>query len=168
MRGADGLVSSLALVAFVVTAVYVGRSRLRARRAGHEGADETPVGQRSEGKRAVRVGLGREELQQGVLVGGSPGAGKTTLLAGINQGTPAEVGVRVRRPEGRSSACRSGWDPDDERVFGLGDRGGRGRWSPLERGNPASWRDILMATQEWSEPHYRRRRRASSVRASPG
>ena len=41
-----------------------------------------------------------------------------------------------------------------ERVFGLGDRCSAS-WNPLQEGNPASWRDVLMSTQEWSEPHYR-------------
>lgn len=99
------------------------------------------------------VALGLDELQQGVLVGGSPGAGKTTLLAALEERLPARIGVLFIDLKGdRSLPSKLGIPP--ERVFGLGDRCSAA-WNPLEKGNPASWRDVLMSTQEWSEPHYR-------------
>ena len=104
-------------------------------------------------KRRRRVGLSPDELQQGVLIGGSPGAGKTTLLSTLVNGLPSEVGCLIVDLKGdRSLPARVGVAPD--RVFGLDGRGAA-VWNPFEAGNPASWRDVLMATQEWSEPHYR-------------
>ena len=50
------------------------------------------------------VGLGLDELQQGILIGGSPGAGKTTLLAAMEQRLPEQIGALFVGPEGRSVA----------------------------------------------------------------
>jgi len=89
-----------------------------------------------------------------VLLGGSPGAGKTTLLVGLVRAIPAPVGVLFVDLKGdRSLPSRLGVGGDQ--VFGLGDRGSAA-WSPLQAGNAASWRDILMSAEEWTEPHYRR------------
>lgn len=97
--------------------------------------------------------LGLGELQQGVLIGGSPGAGKTTLLTAVQRRLPEQIGCPLIDLKGdRSLPSKLGIPP--ERVFGLGDRCSAA-WNPLGRGNPASWRDMLMSTQEWSEPHYR-------------
>ncbi|MGH2953013.1 MAG: type IV secretory system conjugative DNA transfer family protein [Solirubrobacterales bacterium] len=157
MSGVGGFAGSLAFVAAIVGAVEL--VRLAARGAvrwvrGRSGADPLAVriGTRA-GARRRQVALGLDELQQGVLVGGSPGAGKSTLLAGLNRRLPDGVGSLFLDLKGdRSMAGRLGIPA--ERVFGLGDRVAAA-WNPLEAGNPASWRDILMATQHWSEPHYR-------------
>lgn len=103
--------------------------------------------------RANPVALGLDELQQGLLIGGSPGAGKTTLLVAIGRRLPDGVGgVFIDLKGDRSLPGKLGICP--EAVFGLGGRGSAA-WNPLQRGNAASWRDILMSTQEWTEPHYR-------------
>lgn len=99
------------------------------------------------------LALELDELQQGILVGGSPGAGKSTLLVAMGRRLPDRVGAVFVDLKGDRSMAESLGIPS-ERVFGLGDRASAA-WNPLQRGNPASWRDILMATQEWSEPHYR-------------
>ena len=104
-------------------------------------------------RRKRPVSLGLDEFQQGVLIGGSPGAGKTTLLTAIEQRLPIEIGCLFIDLKGDRSLARSLGIPP-ERVFGLGDRASA-NWNPFEEGNPASWRDMLMSTQEWSEPHYR-------------
>ena len=153
MNGAGGLLTSLAFVAVLVGAVYMARSRTTGE-VRPTGADAVAVGARRGARRSGRVGLSREELQQGVLVGGSPGAGKTTLLAQLVRALPADVGVLFVDLKGdRSLPLALGVRA--ERVFGLGDRG-EGQWSPLEGGNAASWRDILMSAEEWTEPHFRR------------
>jgi len=93
------------------------------------------------------------ELQQGVLIGGSPGAGKTTLLRTLVSRLPVEIGVVIVDLKGdRSLGPRLGIGADS--TFGLGSRCAAA-WNPIHHGSPASWRDILMAAEEWSEPHYR-------------
>jgi conjugal transfer pilus assembly protein TraD len=157
MSGVWGFITSACLVVAVVGAVAAVR-RLSDLAAGHVRAGRLdPRASVLIGATASRhgrpVALGLDELQQGVLVGGSPGAGKTTLLTAMEQRLPAGVGCAFVDLKGdRALAERLGIPP--ERVFGLGDRVAAA-FNPLERGNPASWRDILMATQEWSEPHYR-------------
>ena len=103
--------------------------------------------------RRTRIGLGLDELQQGILIAGSPGAGKTTVLIVIDRRLPAHLGCLFIDLKGdKSLPAKLNIPP--ERVFGLGDRCSAA-WNPLGDGNPASWRDVLMSTQEWSEPHYR-------------
>jgi conjugal transfer pilus assembly protein TraD len=157
MSGAWGFITSTCLVVGVVSAVAAVRQlsssaagRLRGRRADPESSVLIGATASRHGR---PVCLGLDELQQGILIGGSPGAGKTTLLTAIEHRLPDEIGCAFVDLKGdRALADRLAIPP--ERVFGLGDRVSAA-FNPLERGNPASWRDILMATQEWSEPHYR-------------
>lgn len=157
MSGAAGFATSLGFAA-AVAAICLALERLgaltfgtsRQRPAGEEGSS-VYLGTATDSGEAVRVGL--DELQQGTLVGGSPGAGKTTLLVAIGTRLPSRVGaVFIDLKGDRSLPARLGIAP--ECVFGLGDRCSAA-WNPLQRGNAASWRDILMSTQEFSEPHYR-------------
>lgn len=156
MTGALGFATAISFVAAILGAVVasrrlIGRSLGRVARHGRNEGRSILIG--TAGRRGRAVTLDLEELQQGVLIGGSPGAGKTTLLTAIEQRLPAEFGCAFVDLKGdRALADRLGISP--ERVFGLGDRVSAA-FNPLDRGNPASWRDILMATQEWSEPHYR-------------
>ncbi|MDX6584272.1 MAG: conjugal transfer pilus assembly protein TraD [Solirubrobacterales bacterium] len=156
MTGVLGFATAIGFVGVIVGTVAVGRrvvdqalDHLGRRRRNQRGA--VLIG--SVGKRGRPVALDLDELQQGILIGGSPGAGKTTLLTAIEHRLPAEIGCAFVDLKGdRALGGRLGIAP--ERVFGLGDRVSAA-FNPLDRGNPASWRDILMATQEWSEPHYR-------------
>lgn len=151
MNAPTELLGYLTAVAFVAANVGVAFAvRLPGRRSqpGRE-VSEIEIG--TERRRVV--GLGLDELQQGVLIGGSPGAGKTTLLAAFERRLPERIGSLFIDLKGdRSLPGALGIPP--ERVFGLGDRCSAA-WNPLDEGNPASWRDVLMSTQEWSEPHYR-------------
>ena len=158
MSGAAGYAASIAFVVAVVGAVALLRAatgsatqRMKATRGGDE-QPSVEIG-KGQAKHSRPVALGLDELQQGALVGGSPGAGKSTLLAAMSVRLPPAVGSLFVDLKGdRSMATRLGIP--DHLVFGLGDRCAAA-WSPLDAGNPASWRDILMATQHWSEPHYR-------------
>jgi conjugal transfer pilus assembly protein TraD len=153
MTGTAGLVTSGVLVALVFAVVLALRSHLGAGQRT-DAEYETVIGDRRDGRARSPVGLSRQELQQGLLIGGSPGAGKTTLLVGLVREAPRGVGVAFIDLKGdRSLAERLAVSEDN--VFGLDDRGAAS-WSPLADGNPASWRDILMAAEEWTEPHYRR------------
>lgn len=156
MTGLLGFATAIGFVGVIVAAVAATRG-LVARAADHRGRRVRDryravlIG--TAGRRGGPVSLDADELQQGVLIGGSPGAGKTTLLVAVGQRLSAEIGcVFVDLKGDRSLADRLAIPP--ERVFGLGARVSAA-FNPLDRGSPASWRDILMATQEWSEPHYR-------------
>ena len=157
MSGPAGIVESVAFVAGSVGAVALARVLIRRvgrERRESERGDVVAIG-RSAGPSPRSVSLGQDEVHQGVLIGGSPGAGKTTLLVILAGGLPSTVGsVFVDLKGDRSLAAKLNLDPGC--VFGLGDRAAAA-WNPLARdGNPASWRDILMSAEEWSEPHFRR------------
>jgi hypothetical protein len=150
MRGVEGIATALAFVGLVTGAVFAARFLLRAREPTEAGI----VVGRTRKRRGREVALGEDELQQGVLLGGSPGAGKTSLLVAMAAQLPPQVGLCFVDLKGdRSLAERLQITPGQ--VFGLGGRG-TATWNPLGTGSPASWRDILMATEEWSEPHFRR------------
>ncbi|MCB0865091.1 MAG: TraM recognition domain-containing protein [Solirubrobacterales bacterium] len=141
--GASGFVAAWAGLVF-------GIDHLAFRRRRTSYPEDVLIG--SAGRRRP-ISLGLDELQQGLLIGGSPGAGKTTLLTAIERRLPEQIGCLFIDLKGDRSLARNLVIPPD-RVFGLGDRAAA-NWNPLEEGNPASWRDMLMSTQEWSEPHYR-------------
>jgi len=150
MRGVEGIATALAFVGLTTGAVLAARSVLRAREPDEEGIVVGRTRERPERD----VALGEDEIQQGVLVGGSPGAGKTSLLVAMASQLPPDVGLGFVDLKGdRSLADRLDIPPSQ--VFGLGGRGAA-PWNPLGTGSPASWRDILMATEQWSEPHFRR------------
>ena len=154
MSGARGIATFLAFAAALGAATWLV-ARLASAGPSRDGASDRPSVMLGtvRGSRRDACELGLDELQHGVLVGGSPGAGKTTLLVAVASRIPEPVGlVYVDLKGDRSLATRLAIAP--ERVFGLGERSSAA-WSPLSRGSPASWRDILMAAQEWSEPHYR-------------
>jgi conjugal transfer pilus assembly protein TraD len=155
MTGVAGLIAVLAFIGLVFGAVVLIGSVRSARRRGRQegGMPKVRIGMLVEADRGA-VELGLDELQQGILVGGSPGAGKTTLLAGMSARLPDGIGLLYVDLKGdRSLPVRLA--VASKQVFGLGDRAA-GTWNPLDDGNPASWRDILMAAEEWTEPHYRR------------
>ena len=153
---ADGFIGALGFCGLVVAGT-LGVNRIasiawsRVLRTGRAEEETVLIGHGSGHSNPVELGL--DELQQSLLIGGSPGAGKTTLLVVIGSRLPDGVGgVFIDLKGDRSLADKLGIRPQS--VFGLGGRGAAA-WNPLQRGNPASWRDILMSTQEWSEPHYR-------------
>ncbi len=151
MIGLTGFAGYLGATAFALIgpALIFGPSLLLRRHRSTNRPEEVLIGKA--GRR--EIGLGLDEMQQGLIVGGSPGAGKTNLLTVIEQGLPSGIGCLFIDLKGdRSLAANLGIPP--ERVFGLGDRASAA-WNPLQEGNAASWRDILMSTQEWTEPHYR-------------
>lgn len=156
VSGLAGLATAVGFVAVVGMGVnalrHIPSLLMRLRSSARPDASPTVlIGAGSSRSNPVELGL--DELQQGLLIGGSPGAGKTTLLVAIGRRLPPGVGaVFIDLKGDRSLPGRLGISP--ERVFGLGDRCAAA-WNPLQRGNAASWRDILMSTQEWSEPHYR-------------
>jgi conjugal transfer pilus assembly protein TraD len=152
VRGPAGIVTATLFVGVVSVLVIAVRLWLRDRTDKDE-ADGVPIGHSKEGRRRpIRLGL--DELQQGALIGGSPGAGKTTLLVALASRLPAPIGLLFIDLKGdRSLPTRLGVFPSA--VFGLGGRGGAS-WNPLGFGSPGSWRDLLMATEEWTEPHFRR------------
>jgi conjugal transfer pilus assembly protein TraD len=153
VSGLSGWITSSAVLV-VIGALAAAVSQRAAHRASASKPGEIVIGEWVGARGASLVGLSLEELQQGVLIGGSPGAGKTTLLASMIRQLPSDIGAVIVDLKGdRSLAARVGIA--SESVFGLGDRGSAS-WTPLECGNAASWRDILMATEEWTEPHYRR------------
>lgn len=154
MRGVEGMASALVFVGLIVGVATTARWRVgRRSRAKRDPARSVQIGT-TRGRRGYPVELGLDELQQGVLVGGSPGAGKTTLLAALAARLPEGVGCAFVDLKGDRSLAGKLRVPYD-RVFGLGDRCAAS-WNPLDAGNPASWRDILLAAEEWTEPHYRR------------
>ena len=145
------MASALAFVVAITGVVVGAHLRLRRRWAPLPEAG-VRIG-RVKGRRGRPVVLGLDELQEGVLIGGSPGAGKTTLLTALASRLPARVGLLFVDLKGdRSLAPRLGLRVDA--VFGLGR--GEASWNPLGVGSPGSWRDVLMATEEWTEPHFRR------------
>lgn len=156
----SGALEILAPVAFVggcagaVAAVRLLAARARGGKDPPEPGAGVAIGRAVDSKSRT-VSLGHDELHQGVLIGGSPGAGKTTLLVILGRGVDPKVGaVFVDLKGDRSLAGRLGIERSC--VFGLGDRAASA-WNPLaRRGNPASWRDVLMSAEEWSEPHFRR------------
>jgi conjugal transfer pilus assembly protein TraD len=150
MRGVEGIATALVLVGLATGAVLAARSMLRGRVPTEEGIVVGRTRERPERD----VALGEDEMQQGVVLGGSPGAGKTSLLVAMAEQLPPHIGLgHVDLKGDRSLADRL--DVPRSRVFGLGGRG-EATWNPLGAGSPASWRDILMATEQWSEPHFRR------------
>jgi conjugal transfer pilus assembly protein TraD len=154
MRGGVGIVSFLSLAGSIGAVVWLLGSLgpTARRRRAREDLPSVRIGTiKASRRRSCELGL--DELQEGVLVGGSPGAGKTTLLVAMSARLPAGIGLAYVDLKGDRSLPEKLRIPP-ERVFGLGDRASAA-WSPLEAGNPASWRDILMAAEEWTEPHYR-------------
>lgn len=152
MSASTGLLGYVAAIGFAASGagLVFGLDRLVRGRRRSTNPGDVPIGSAGR-KRPVSLGL--DELQQGVLIGGSPGAGKTNTLTVLEQGLPVGIGCLFIDLKGDRSLARNLGIPP-ERVFGLGDRASAA-WNPLEKGNPASWRDMLMSTQEWSEPHYR-------------
>lgn len=125
-----GYVSAFAFVAANVGTAFAVRRPGRLNRQ-RDAVEEVEIG--TERRRVI--GLGLDELQQGVLIGGSPGAGKTTLLAAFEHRLPVRIGALFIDLKGdRSLPGKLGIPP--ERVFGLGDRCSAA-WNPLEEGTGA-------------------------------
>ena len=149
-------VAAVALIAGGL-APALGR-RIARRRA----ADRSPIGGgvvlgRDRSGRPVVIEE-RQLATHGIVLGAS-GAGKSTTLGHIvgdriARGLPVVVldlkGSPAFARQIAGAAAQAGRPCV---VFGLD---GGGHWNPLRHGNPTELKDKLIATERFSEPHYRR------------
>lgn len=151
--GFSSAVAFVVLIASVVVLVECGVRRLLGAVSGPgRHADTTiEIGTVRGSRRPAYLTLA--ELQQGLLIGGAPGSGKTTGITTLASRLPPKIGFLLIDMKGDQSLPGKVGVPRD-RVFGTHSKADA-RWSPLSSGDAGSWRDVLMATQEWTEPHYR-------------
>jgi hypothetical protein len=133
------------------------RRRMRRTRAPRDGRGTSVVlGSDSAGR---SVTLSDEQLAAHALIVGATGSGKSTtmltiLADHIAQGRPV-VALDMKgspafaRELGRAAAAAGRglrvWTPD-----------GPGHWNPLAHGNATALKDMLISTEQFSEPHYQR------------
>src|ERR671935_196820 len=91
--GALGWVTVLAFLAAIGAAVWLVQRQIDACLRRRRGPAPVGVAIGTVKRSREPVALGLDELQQGVLLGGSPGAGKTTLLVALSLGLPPGVGL---------------------------------------------------------------------------
>jgi hypothetical protein len=105
------------------------------------------------------VTLGDDQLAAHALILGASGAGKTTTVSTIladriARGRPVVAidmkGSPAFAAQLQEAATRSGrrlrtWTID-----------GAEQWNPLAHGNPTALKDMLMSSERFTEPHYRR------------
>jgi conjugal transfer pilus assembly protein TraD len=128
----------------------------RRRAAGRTGDGAVALG-RDQGGRAVLL-EDRQLAAHGVILGAS-GAGKSTTLARVLcdrvdrglpvvaldlKGSPGFVRVLAQAAASAGRPCEV-WSLDGET-----------HWNPLAHGNPTELKDKLIATERFTEPHYRR------------
>lgn len=137
MSGVWGFITSTCLVVGVVGAVAAVRQlsgsaagRVRGRRADPESSVLIGAIASRHGR---PVCLDLDELQQGVLIGGSPGAGKTTLLTAIEQRLPAEIGCAFVDLKGPRLPTGSGSGQSGSSASATGSRRRSTPWSAATR-----------------------------------
>ncbi|MGZ4234060.1 MAG: type IV secretory system conjugative DNA transfer family protein [Solirubrobacteraceae bacterium] len=146
------------LSAAIGVVVALGARRIaRARAAQARAADDgVALGVDAEGRQVV---LSDHQLSAHGLILGASGAGKSTTLLRI-----LTDHVARRRPviaidmkgspsfaaELQAAAAAAG------RPFLLWSIDGPSYWNPLSHGNPTELKDRLIATERFSEPHYKR------------
>ncbi|MGH2916888.1 MAG: type IV secretory system conjugative DNA transfer family protein [Solirubrobacteraceae bacterium] len=105
------------------------------------------------------VGLGDSQLAAHGLVVGASGAGKTTTLL-----TMLDAQIRLGRPviaiDMKGSPAFAAALGDSASAAGRGLRiftpDGSGHWNPLAHGNATSLKDMLIGSERFTEPHYKR------------
>ena len=146
------------LAGSVVAAVGLSARRIARARAAHATAagDGVALGVDAGGRQVV---LSDQQLSAHGLILGASGAGKSTTLLRIltdhvtrnrpviaidMKGSPSFAG------ELETAAAAAG------RPFALWSIDGPTHWNPLSHGNPTELKDRLIATERFSEPHYKR------------
>ena len=129
---------------------------MRAAGAATAAADGVALGVDADGRQVV---LSDQQLSAHGLILGASGAGKSTTLLRIltdhvarhrpvvaidMKGSPSFAG------ELEAAAAAAG------RPFVLWSIDGPSHWNPLGHGNPTELKDRLIATERFSEPHYKR------------
>jgi hypothetical protein len=139
--------------------VAVARSARRVARARAAAAvpgDAVALGVDAAGRQVV---LSDQQLSAHGLILGASGAGKSTTLLRIHTDHVARhrpvVAIDMKgspsfAAELRAAAAAAG------RPFFLWSIDGPSHWNPLSHGNPTELKDRLIATERFSEPHYKR------------
>jgi hypothetical protein len=139
-------------------AVVLSARRVARARSGQAAVlgDGVALGTDANGRHVV---LSDQQLSAHGLILGASGAGKSTTLLRIlsdriagnrpviaidMKGSPSFAG------ELRAAAAAAG------RPFVLWSIDGPNHWNPLSNGNPTELKDRLIATERFSEPHYKR------------
>ncbi len=134
---------------------------LLARALRHRPARDAPPDAVELGRdaRGARVAVTDRQLAAHGLVLGASGAGKSTTLARvlndrIARGLPVvAIDLKGSPAFARSVADAAARASRPCRVFSLD---GETHWNPLAHGNPSELKDKLIATERFTEPHYRR------------
>jgi conjugal transfer pilus assembly protein TraD len=105
------------------------------------------------------VDLTEDQLRAHTLTVGATGSGKsTTLLRLVWEAVAKALAVIAVDLKGdahfRADMEKLAWSQG--RRFTVWTLTGDARWNPLARGDRSSRADKLVATEEWSEPHYKR------------
>jgi conjugal transfer pilus assembly protein TraD len=147
------IVAAVSVSAFLLRTGRIGRVF---RRSATTPADHMLLGRDRQGK---PVHLGDQQLSAHGLILGASGAGKsTTLLAilgnQIKRGRPAMAidlkGSTAFAHELKAAADAAG------RPFRIWTLDGPSLWNPLQHGNASQLKDKLIATERFSEPHYKK------------
>jgi type IV secretory pathway TraG/TraD family ATPase VirD4 len=144
-------------LALGVVAIWAARTRRHARHAQAQRArGATMLGSDRRGREIL---LGDDQLSAHGLIVGASGAGKsTTLLAiltdHIRRGRPV-VAIDMK---GSPSFARdlANAAADAGRPFRIWTPDGPSHWNPLQHGNATELKDKLIATERFTEPHYKR------------
>jgi conjugal transfer pilus assembly protein TraD len=140
-------------VAVALDARRAARARAERARAPEDGV---ALGVDSNGRRVV---LSDQQLSAHGLILGASGAGKSTTLLRILTDHVARhrpvVAIDMKGSpafavELEAAAAAAG------RPFVLWSIDGPAHWNPLGHGNPTELKDRLIATERFSEPHYKR------------
>jgi hypothetical protein len=146
------------LACSVVAAVGLSARRIARARAAHATAagDGVALGVDAGGRQVV---LSDQQLSAHGLILGASGAGKSTTLLRIltdhvTRNRPVIVIDMKGSPSfaGELEAAAAA----AARPFALWSIDGPAHWNPLSHGNPTELKDRLIATERFSEPHYKR------------
>ncbi len=151
---------AIAAAGLAVSVVLVGQAGLAARRKRRLELERpsaaVALGADTAGQRVL---LSDRQLSAHALIVGASGAGKsTTLLTLLNEN------VRLGRPvvtidmKGSPAFARSLADAAASagRPFQVWSPDGPAAWNPLAHGNATELKDKLIASERFTEPHYRR------------